>query len=158
MRYRDNLVILTNHLVVHLAGGRHVNPDVTEDLCLAAQAQPAAQPAAGFAIFFRFAGAGQVVRAGRDVLLGEVTVHGLHLAAAAACPAATDRVNIDTQLTGRVQHRGARFEMPAFTRRAENDQRPGGIHRESPVYFLSAAGRRRRPLRRVRPPSAAGSR
>jgi hypothetical protein len=83
-------IILAHHLVVNLAAGGHVDPHVTQDFSLAAQAIAVIQPAALQAILLGLPHLRQVTGARNNLLFGETAFHSLHLAAAAPGPATAD--------------------------------------------------------------------
>ena len=105
---------------VDLALGRDVDHDVAEDLCGAAQPRARDQRPAAVVVPLRRSGRGEVVGGGRDGVLGEGAEGRLHLAPAADAPAAADRVQVDAQLPGRIEHGRAGAHGATSTGRHED--------------------------------------
>ena len=105
---RAHLGALPDHLLVHLAVGRHVDDDVAQELRLAGQPPPRLQALPALvALLDRRERAQMLGRAG-DAVLGEAALAHRHLAPPADRPPAAHRVDVDAELPRRGQHRRAR--------------------------------------------------
>ena len=105
--------VLADHLAVDLALCGHVDDEVPADRGGAAQPPVLGQRSPAPVVGFDGARRGEVGGVGRDAVLGELAEHGLDLAASADAATTADRVDVDAQSSGSVEHRGAGRDVPA---------------------------------------------
>ena len=134
---------LADDRAVDLALGRDVDHDVPEDVRRAAQPRARDQRPAAVVVALRRAGGGEVVGGRGDGVLGERAERRLHLATAADAPAAAHRVQVDTQLAGRVEDgRAGAHGAPPPGRHEDGDGGGGRLvaHGSRPAVLGAATG------------------
>ncbi len=120
---RADLGALPDHLLVHLAVGRHVDDHVAEQLRLTGQAAVRRHLLAARAVALLGRARRRDVRGARaDAVLGELALGQGDLATAAQRPAAAHRIDVDPELARRLEQGRAAREPPAAPGRRENDE------------------------------------
>ena len=103
---------LADHLLMDLALGGYIDHEVPADLGGTAEPPVSGEGPSPPVVVLDGSPGGDVVGSDRYAVLGELAERGLDLAPAAYSPTATHRVEVDPELPGGVQHRGARGEAP----------------------------------------------
>ena len=103
---------LADHLLMDLALGGYIDHEVPADLGGTAEPPVSGEGPSPPVVVLDGSPGGDVVGSDRYAVLGELAERGLDLAPAAYSPTATYRVEVDPELPGGVQHRGARGEAP----------------------------------------------
>ena len=142
---RVGVGLLPHDLAVDLGLGRHVDQQIAADLRVTPE--PAVR---GEAIAFAVALLGlgerdQVVGRARDPVLRERAAHRHHLAAPADPAAPADRVEVDAERTGGVEHARTVGNLAAPARGGEDD----GVHDSACVPSRAERPPRRRPVASV---------
>ena len=116
---------LADDLLVDLGFGGDVDDDVGEELGLAAEAAAGGEAADAVVALLDGVEGGEGVGGGGDAVLGEVAEGGGDLALGADAAAAADRVEVDAELAGGGEDRGAGGEAAALAGGGEDDEGVG---------------------------------
>ncbi len=142
---RVGVGLLPHDLAVDLGLGRHVDQQIAADLRVTPEPAILGEAIAFAVALLRLGERDQVVGRARDPVLRERPRHRHHLAAAADPAPATDRVEVDAQRTGGVEHARTVGHLAAPPRGGEDD----GVHDSACVPSRAERPPRRRPVASV---------
>ncbi len=112
-----------------LALSGHVDDEVSADRGGAAQSHAPGQRSSPRVAPFDGSRGGEVRGIDADAVLGELAEHRLDLASATDAAATADRVDVDAQLAGGVEHRGTGWNIATESRGREHHEVVCAAHR-----------------------------
>ena len=142
---RVGVGLLPHDLAMDLGLGRHVDQQIAADLRVTPEPAILGEAVAFAVALLRLGERDQVVGRARDPVLRERPRHRHHLAATADPASATDRVEVDAQGAGGVEHARTVGHLAAPPRGGEDD----GVHDSACVPSRAERPPRRRPVASV---------